>query len=195
MPAELLLNYMRQNSQWRQLQFQVVFQCAPVLKGVKASNIITLPKGMWQTLKDELRGTSLNWIVLTSGRRKDVILLYREKWLRHILAREENEAFIRSFGYEDMSLAQTLVRLSVRYSDFSTGKGDFPHELGVFLQYPLKDVKSFIEHGGKHSLMNGYWKVYHDPGKAQRIFRIYDRVRERAAMEFMNGRTPEEIAV
>ena len=36
----------------------------------------------------------------------------------------------------------------------------FPHEIGVFLGYPLEDVLGFIENGGRNCLYCGCWKVY-----------------------------------
>ncbi len=44
---------------------------------------------------------------------------------------------------------------------------DFPHEIGVFLGYPLADVIGFIQNRGKNFTACGYWKVYTDPTAAQ----------------------------
>ena len=37
---------------------------------------------------------------------------------------------------------------------------DFPHEIGVFLGYPLEDVVGFIRHRGKCFTCCGCWKSY-----------------------------------
>ena len=49
----------------------------------------------------------------------------------------------------------------------------FPHEIGVFLGYPLADVKGFIENRGANYLCSGLWKVYCDEQEAQRTFQRY----------------------
>ena len=47
---------------------------------------------------------------------------------------------------------------------------DFPHEIGVFLGYPLGDVVGFIENRGKNFTCCGCWKSYGDPDAAQKHF-------------------------
>jgi len=187
MPTELLLDYLAKSNRWKKMQFQMVYQCAPVLKGVKASNTITFPKGMWEKTKNTLAGTCVCWLRLAAGGKKDVILIYRREWLENILAKEEVQKFIREFGYDQLIVESVLERLQLRYREYMDGNGEFPHEMGTFLQYPLGDVKAFIAFEGKNSLLSGYWKVYSNPKEAQRIFWLYDCIRDKAAKEFMNG--------
>ena len=49
----------------------------------------------------------------------------------------------------------------------------FPHEVGLFLGYPPKDVKGFIENNGECSKCTGCWKVYGDEKKAKDTFDKY----------------------
>ena len=42
---------------------------------------------------------------------------------------------------------------------------NFPHEIGVFLGYPLDDVIGFIEH--KPYYLVGDWKVYQNVNEAK----------------------------
>lgn len=70
-----------------------------------------------------------------------------------------------------MSLEDTLSLLKSR---IETG---FFHEIGVFLGYPIKDVNDFIEKKGKDYLLKGYWKVYHKPDRAKKIFDSYDKAK------------------
>ena len=51
----------------------------------------------------------------------------------------------------------------------STG-GDFPHEVGLFLGYPVEDVIGFIENKGKNCLCCGCWKCYSNACAAQKAF-------------------------
>ena len=70
----------------------------------------------------------------------------------------------------------------------------YPHEMGIFLGYPLEDVRGFIRHEGKESRYTGYWKVYGDVTQAKQIFQAYDDAKECAVMEYMAGKHMREIA-
>ena len=55
-----------------------------------------------------------------------------------------------------------LARLRARLAQ----GGAFPHEIGLFLDYPADDVLAFVEKGGAGCKLCGYWKVYGDEEKA-----------------------------
>ena len=52
---------------------------------------------------------------------------------------------------------------------------DFPHEIGIFLGYPLDDVEGFIKNKGQNFLLNGYWKVYSNKEEKEKIFKAYKK--------------------
>jgi hypothetical protein len=62
-------------------------------------------------------------------------------------------------------LAELLHRLS--------GEQAFPHEVGIFLGYPLEDVKAFEVMSGRACRYSGFWKVYGDVGTAQKQMEVY----------------------
>ena len=72
------------------------------------------------------------------------------------------------------SLEQLLRCLSRRLRQ-SEG---FPHEIGVFLGYPLEDVIGFCRHKGEGCKLCGYWKVYGDVDHAKQCFAAFDRCRD-----------------
>ena len=81
---------------------------------------------------------------------------------------------MQNYGYaEDMTVPVMLTMLGNRISCES-----FPHEIGVFLGYPLADVEGFIRNAGQNCLLCGCWKVYSDPESARRTFANYDRCRD-----------------
>ena len=51
-------------------------------------------------------------------------------------------------------------------------RGPFPHEIGIFLGYPLYDVDCFIHH--KRCKYVGYWKVYSNLKNAKKQFNRYE---------------------
>ena len=71
----------------------------------------------------------------------------------------------------------------------------FPHEIGVFLGYPLDDVKGFIKNEGKKYLMIGYWKVYSDLAERGWSSRNTTGQRDCAVNEFLTGKSIREIAM
>ena len=46
-----------------------------------------------------------------------------------------------------------------------------PHEIGVFLGYPIWDVKGFIDYKGKDFKYCGTWKVYNNTDYAKIYFK------------------------
>ena len=92
------------------------------------------------------------------------------------------------------SLDEKLLRLQHRFTEYKEGRQSFPHEMGVFLGYPLGDVKGFIEHHGKEYLCSGYWKVYRDEQKAKSTFQLYQSVRDAVLQLIMAGSNLYEIS-
>ena len=61
--------------------------------------------------------------------------------------------FLKWCGYEDTDPEKALIRLSRRLSE----SDQFPHEIGLFLGYPLGDVIGFMANAGKNYKFTGYW--------------------------------------
>jgi len=70
---------------------------------------------------------------------------------------------------------------------------EFPHEIGLFLGYPVEDVRGFIEQRGKDCKLSGYWKVYGDEQAARRLFHQFDRCRDTARGYIERGMTILEL--
>ena len=60
------------------------------------------------------------------------------------------------YGYTDTSVDGAIEWLRMR---LASGDG-FPHEIGLFLGYPVEDVLGFIENAGQNCKCCGCWKVY-----------------------------------
>lgn len=150
-------------------------QCAPVLAGIKPSNLLIVEQGNEKVLCHVLRGTEIKKWLLYSSQEKDYWLLYDEEKLQEILNREENRSYLRECGYEGKNV---LEHLACRFSSYKRKKGEFPHEMGLLFGYPLNDVKGFIQNKGQNFKMSGYWKVYDDVAYAGKVFRLYEHVRK-----------------
>ena len=195
MSAETMLHFLNNCTPEEKFGFRVVTQCAPVLKGVKISNLITMKPGGWRKIRAYLKKSRIICIPLYADAEKEVLFLYcYEQLERHLKNREVRE-FLRSCGYESFEVASVLVRLRRRYRLYAGISKEFPHELGVLLGYPVGDVQGFIDNRGENSLTSRYWKVYQNPKEAEKIFDLYDRVKEQALKEIMCGRTLSHVAV
>ena len=195
MSAETMLHFLNNCTPEEKFGFRVVTQCAPVLKGVKISNLITMKPGGWHKIRAYLKKSRIICIPLYADAEKEVLFLYRYEQLERHLKNREVREFLRGCGYESFEVASVLVRLRRRYRLYAGISKEFPHELGVLLGYPVGDVQGFIDNRGENSLTSRYWKVYQNPKEAEKIFDLYDRVKEQALKEIMCGRTLSHVAV
>ena len=165
------------------------FHSAPTLLGVKCANLISFDTDedtMSEYLcefTEKISETGLCARQLCRCRKRTLVYIYNEKmlnaWLKMLQVRE----FLTEYGYmPDMTMTEMLDKLASRMNC-----GDFPHEIGVFLGYPIGDIKGFISNSGKNCLLCGYWKVYENAEKARQTFKIYDRCRDILFDRINNG--------
>jgi len=195
MSAEAMLEFLDQCSLESRMGFQVASHCAPVLKGIKISNIMTAQGGTWKLVRKALKGSRILCVLLFAGKGREVLLLYRYEELKQHLEKRQVREFLESCGYQNMSVAAVIIRLRDRYARYAQGGEDFPHELGIILEYPVEDVEGFIKNQGKNFLLEKYWKVYHNKEQARTIFDQYDQARELAMREAVAGYGLCQIAV
>lgn len=193
MSAKLVSYLLSQKHAGKRLVCQLILQCSPFLKGLKPSCAITLEKKDYQKLYTLFDGTDVKYRILSERKGRFLVFFYWEKALERRLERWEARCFLRKFGYREEGLKQQLARLEVRVNRYFQADRGFPHEIGVFLDYPLCDVQSFIRRKGKDCLFSGYWKVYHNPEEARSIFKTYDEARECAVREFFLGKNIQDI--
>ena len=121
-----------------------------------------------------------------------LIYVYRPSRLARCLEEPEARELLFRYGYVDAGMSDSLEHLRERFRE-SRG---FPHEIGIFLGYPLCDVKGFIEHVGRDCKLCGIWKVYGDEKEAAACFARYERCRETYWRLWITGkRTIPELAV
>lgn len=194
MPAEVLTYFLKHKDARVKLRFQIVLQCAPFLKGLKVSCGITMETSVYCELYHIFKGTGIIYKKLLESDGKCLVLFYRSEELGEYLHRIGVRSFIRQYGYEDMELEEMLEYLALRAATFARRGMGFPHEIGIFLGYPIEDVRGFIENAGKQYLLVGYWKVYSNPSAAKMIFKEYDQAKTCAVNEFLTGSSIYEIA-
>ena len=114
MSTDAIMSYISECSRAGRLEFQVSIQCAPVLKGIKASNLVTMAKGSLQTVRNALAGTEITAVMLAAGDRTEVLLLYRFPMLKAVLANKEIREFLKSCGYVPVSYTHLTLPTTER---------------------------------------------------------------------------------
>ncbi len=159
---------------------KLAFYAAPALLGIKASNMLSLSRSQLDIEKNivrfnekaSVRGLFIK--VLCECESKTLLLVYNRRLLENRLSDSIVRHFLSGYGYlESMSLDECLDRLSMRIRE----NDSFPHEVGIFLDYPIEDVVGFIENGGANYKLCGCHKVYGDEVKAARTFANYAKCR------------------
>ena len=162
------------------LEKALIMHCSPTLAGLKSANIVNYSFTTIRDLHDQLaqcrktlqpKGVSLRLLKCTDGRA--LVYVYREQMVQKELKRLDVLNFLSTYGYETDQIDYCIERLISRISS----QLDFPHEIGLFLGYPLEDVKGFIEHKGQNCRCVGCWKVYCNECEAKKTFAKFDKCR------------------
>jgi len=162
--------------QW--LNEQIAVQCAPMLAGLKPSNLLIIPEGNTEALRNVLKHTGFTPYLLTEYDGKQVYLLYKTNELMVYLTEQPVQELLQNLGYEGGELLFLLRKVSQKYTAHKRERAEFPHELGLLLGYPAIDVKGFMEYRGKNFLYSGYWKVYGNVQETVSLFREFGRAKE-----------------
>lgn len=166
--------------QSRSLEQRLAPHCAPTLLGAKAASLLSLPRQEFPELALLLRGynrtlysSGVRFLILWEYSERYLVLVYRPTMLRNSLLRDDVHTLLHSLSYPDTDcLGKLLTHLKRRFSETD----DFPHEIGLFLDYPPADVKAFMD-GSAECKLCGYWKVYCNVEAAREKFACYDACR------------------
>lgn len=162
----------------KDIETQLALQCAPVITGVKISNLLIVNKENVHKVKQILENTSISYYVLLDQDEKTTILLYKKEQLHIYLSLKENKSFLKDMGYDETSLNNKLQLFAARYKNYIEERESFPHELGLFLGYPIEDVEGFIRNEGQNFLYKGYWKVYENLSEKKNLFHSFENSKE-----------------
>ena len=166
------------NMDKKDVELQLALQCAPVITGIKVSNLFIIDKNKVDEVYNIIDETDISAYFLYEDAAKANILLYRKNELQQYLFQKENRQFVRKLGYDSVYIDELLPEFAIRFSMYQTTQEDFPHEMGILLGYPVEDVEGFISNNGKNELYTGYWKVYDNLPEKLVLFNYYEAARE-----------------
>lgn len=195
MSVQEMMNLRNLQDEETKMSLLLAIHCSPVIVGIKSANIITVTEREFVYIGYLLQGTGISYRFLKTGNDKGILYLYRERELIKCLYSVEIQSFLEEYGYVFRNLEEMLDCLSERINLYSQGKTSFPHEIGVFLGYPLLDVKGFLENEGKNFIYSGYWKVYQNVQNTVKTFRQYDEQREHVIQAVISGEKIRDIVM
>ena len=174
--------------------------CAPALAGIKPANLFSIQTEEDSGVDELVDGyqktfqkRGICFQILCRCSRRTLIMVYRPAILLRELETAEARALLNQFGYRagkpgaDLHLTGLLEILARRIEE--SGTCSFPHEIGLFLGYPIDDVTGFIQNRGGNCLYSGYWKVYSDVQRAKRQFDRYETVKAGMLRVLETGKT------
>lgn len=152
------------------------FNIAPTSKGFKVGTMVNISshlrnlKDTWMRYKNEIiEILNLNYVELVEREDSVLVFFYEEKTLIHRLENTEVLKFLSKLGYsEKVDLKSYFNILKKRFSI------KCPHEIGIFLGYPLEDVISFHCDQKAICKATGYWKCYNNKKESLKLFMLYD---------------------
>lgn len=184
----------------RSFESLLVEQCAPTLAGIKPASLFRCGRHSAKNVKQAVE--DWNHALIRLGLRVRIlkecpntgdcmVYLYRPAWVECLLFDEDTLRFLDCQGYQHGSAEFLLEQLSSRLCL----EQDYPHEIGLFLGYPLSDVIGFIENKGWNYTSCGCWKSYGDPEKAQAYFDLCRQCTSRYCALYASGAHILELVI
>ena len=171
-----------------------------LLASLKTANLFSMPYESEKELSDqiaywnqEMEGKGISVVLLRRHETKALVYVCRKTRLEKNLKQPGVVGFLTRYGYQitgdlldvDAALAHLKERLA--------GQEGFPHEIGLFLDYPLGDVIGFIENAGQFRLR--CWKVYYNECEAVKLFARYKKCRDVYMRLWHQGRSVLQLTV
>ena len=184
----------------RTFEAVLVRQCAPTLAGMKPGSIFCFNHSPLEVSRQKVCqwnkqlapfGLTVQILLERPSSSSVIVFVYRRDRLEQMLSDDAYQSFLAQAGYERTNLDGLLEQLSYRLRT----QPEFPHEIGVFLGYPLQDVIGFIENQGRNFTCCGFWKSYGDPAEMQVCFACYRRCIQTYVAMFEQGIPIERLAV
>jgi hypothetical protein len=161
----------------------LLVKTAPVIHGVKPSVLLRLNNcpelkyvGHYQTFclrqPEILRQLKLECRIMKRDDINIQIMFYNSRLLSQHFQVPMHRRFLERHGYRNCGDVEAcLTELQRRFEHDS-----FPHEIGIFLGYPLKDVAGYMANRSDYvEIPRGLWRVF---GSAEESAQVMNRYRD-----------------
>lgn len=144
----------------------LAWQAAEVVAQAKPANLINIldrelacgrnMSSLWEKHKTSvLKDSKVLGLELKQKNDRRLVLIYNPVELEKVLFRRPVQKALKQLGYEYENVDEALRHIQKQMQ----GAG-FPHEIGFFLGYPIKDVYGFMGLCDLPVSGNGSWKIY-----------------------------------
>ncbi len=124
--------------------------------------------------RDVYETLGLDFMELLREEDSSLVLFYGREAMERTLAAPENASILASCGYSiGANAAELLSELARRFAEHG-----ICHEIGVFIGYPAKDVRGFIERLEPSPVHGTPWRVFGDVAESVRVASIYRGVED-----------------
>lgn len=179
------------------LEYKLLYHCAPTIYGVKSANLFSLQnitdedaENTFRYYKALLNKCNLEIKILCRCSKNVLFYVYNPLLLKARISDKKISDFLSGYGYTELSDTERVIE---HLHSRITSSNSFPHEIGIFLDYPLTDVIGFIENKGQNFKYSGFWKVYGNVNKTLKLFNTYNRCRDDACSKLRSGLSVSEV--
>lgn len=181
------------NEQKKSFSRWLVLELAPTIYGNKPATILCLkdtrhfPRySLWKRCGENIMTKSvLKHLVLKETPASLIILFYHPASLHNCLTDSSHRRFLEQRGYRvKKGVAYCLALLRERF------RCACPHEVGLLLGIPLKDVLGFMGLNCASITCRGLWCVYGEPTCSLALMERYTDDRKRVMEMLGQGHTP-----
>lgn len=171
---------------------KLVTFCSPTLLKMKAGNIFNI-SNEFNELEECLnyynqlcnqRGIYIS--IIHENNNSKMIYVYQKEKLNNLFNNHKFRAVLNNYHYPYQDIDSLINWLKIRMNS-----SEFPHEIGLFLGYPLTDVKGFIN-GADYKYI-GYWKVYSHVPQTLCTFDRYKKCTQELKRRFCQGERIEQL--
>ncbi|EGW39545.1 DUF3793 family protein [Desulfosporosinus sp. OT] len=155
----------------------VIEHLGPIVLGIKPSELLNVSlydQRIWEefkTLFSQQEQLRLREIRQINGRQQ--VIFYHRATLDTVLREKHHQEFLRTFNYPEIySLNCYLNHVLGKIKSKA-----FPHEIGIFLGYPLKDVLGFMKQIPLTYVGTHGWRIYGDMQVSGEIYEKYQQAR------------------
>ena len=176
----------------------LVEHCSATLASMKSANLFNMTFVDDTDIEEQIefwnqcmKEKGIRLYILRRQKNRVLVYVYRKKQLEVSLNRPGVAKFLKKYGYGSTDVEYALNRLKSRIGE----NNEFPHEIGVFLDYPLGDVIGFILNEGRNFKCAGCWKVYCDECACRKTFEKYKKCRDVYVRLWQQGRSVLQLTV
>ena len=157
---------------------RILEMIGPVILGSKPSEIVNIPGTieekrvkLFQIQSFFSNCSKITYRIITTHDGGKRVLFINELSMNRVLSNKRCVNFLKFVGYSsDYNFDGYINELVSRLES-----EEFPHEIGVFLGYPLKDVLGFMGYGKKELVEIRNWKIYGDKQVSYDVYNSFLR--------------------